>query len=79
VRKILLHKAELKKLSSKIKDKGMTIIPHKLYFNERGFAKLEICLAQGKQEFDNRESIKERDSKTELDRARKAFKNKYEV
>ncbi len=71
IRKLLLHKAELRKLHTKIKEKGLTIIPHKMYFNERGFCKIEIALAQGKKTFDKRETIKARDNKTELDRLRK--------
>ncbi len=70
-RRLLLHKSELKKLERRVTEKGYTIVPYKLYFSERGFAKLEIALAQGKKEFDKRESIKERDSKRELDRVKK--------
>jgi SsrA-binding protein len=71
VRKLLLHKAELRKLNTKMKEKGLTIVPHKMYFNDRGFCKIEIALAQGKKTFDKRETIKARDNKTELDRLRK--------
>ncbi len=71
IRKLLLHKAELRKLNTKMKEKGLTIVPHKMYFNERGFCKIEIALAQGKKTFDKRETIKARDNKTELDRLRK--------
>lgn len=71
VRKLLLHKAELRKLGTKLKEKGLTVVPHKMYFNERGFCKIEIALAQGKKTFDKRETIKARDNKTELDRLRK--------
>lgn len=66
VRKLLLNKRELLKLLSKIKEKGLTIIPTKLFINERGFAKLEIALAKGKKEFDKRESIKERETKVKI-------------
>lgn len=59
-RKLLLKKNELKKLN-KTKEKGMTIIPTKLFINSRGFAKLEIALAQGKKLYDKRQSIKEKD------------------
>ncbi|MFD1631254.1 SsrA-binding protein SmpB [Pseudopedobacter beijingensis] len=67
-RKLLLTKKELKKLSIKGEDKGLTIIPLRIFINERGFAKMEIALAQGKKDFDKRESIKERDVKREMDR-----------
>ncbi|ADY52546.1 SsrA-binding protein [Pseudopedobacter saltans DSM 12145] len=67
-RKLLLTKKELKKLIIKGEDKGLTIIPLRIFINERGFAKMEIALAQGKKSFDKRESIKERDIKREMDR-----------
>lgn len=67
-RKLLLTKKELKKLAIKGEDKGLTIIPLRIFINERGFAKMEIALAQGKKSFDKRESIKERDIKREMDR-----------
>lgn len=70
-RVLLLQKKELKKLRSKGEEKGYTIVPLRIFINERGFAKLEIALAQGKKEFDKRDSIKERDTKRELDRAMK--------
>jgi SsrA-binding protein len=70
-RVLLLNKKELKKLREKGEEKGFTIIPLKLFISERGFAKLEIGLAQGKKSFDKRENIKERESKIELDRAMK--------
>jgi SsrA-binding protein len=60
-RKLLLTKRELKKLHTKVKEKGFTIIPVLLYINEKGIAKLNISLARGKKEFDKREAIKEKD------------------
>lgn len=72
LRKLLLTKKEIQKLEGKIKEKGLTIIPYKVFFNERGLAKIEIALAKGKKSFDKRESIKERDTKKEVDRALKA-------
>ena len=72
VRKLLLGKKELKRLHDKIKEKGLTIIPISLFFNERGFAKLEIALAKGKKTFDKRDSIKDRESKVNLDRELKS-------
>ena len=70
-RKVLLKKQQLKKLFKKKEEKGMTIIPYKIYFSERGFVKLEIALAEGKKQYDKRASIKERDNKRELDRMKK--------
>jgi SsrA-binding protein len=70
-RRLLLRKPELKKLERRVTEKGLTIVPYKLYFSQRGFAKLEIALAQGKKAFDKRETIKERDSKRDLERLKK--------
>lgn len=70
-RKLLLNKGELNKLDKKVKEKGFTIVPVRLYFSERGLAKLEIALAQGKKSFDKRHSIKEKDTKRDLDRLRR--------
>ncbi len=71
IRKLLLKKAELKKLERKVKEKGLTIVPYKLFISERRFAKIIIQLAQGKKSFDKRETIKARDSKREIDRLKK--------
>jgi SsrA-binding protein len=68
---LLLNKKELKKLRDKTEEKGFTIVPLALFISDRGFAKLEIGLAQGKKTFDKRDTIKERESKIELDRAMK--------
>ncbi len=72
-RKLLLNKKELVKLQSKIKEKGTTIIPTRLYINERGFAKLEIGLARGKKSFDKRESLKKAEATREMSRIRKEY------
>ena len=70
-RKLLLTRNELNKLEKKVKEKGFTIVPVRLYFSERGLAKLEIALAQGKKSYDKRHSIKEKDTKRDLDRLRR--------
>lgn len=70
-RQLLLTKKELKKLREKGEEKGFTIVPLRIYISDRGFAKIEIALAQGKKDFDKRETIKERESKRELDRVMK--------
>ena len=67
-KKILLKKTELIKLETKAEEKGLTIIPLRLFINERGFAKLEIALARGKKTHDKRNTIKEKDIKRELNR-----------
>jgi SsrA-binding protein len=71
IRKLLLKKGELKKLERKVKEKGLTIVPYKLFISERGLAKVLIELAQGKKAYDKRESIKARDSKRDLERIKK--------
>ena len=60
-RKLLLKKKELKKLANKLTDKGLTVIPTRLFINDGGLAKLDIALAKGKKLYDKRDSIKERD------------------
>jgi len=67
-RKLLLHNYELQKLKKKLKDIGNTIIPLKLYINDKGKAKILIALAKGKKLFDKREAIKERENKKNLNR-----------
>jgi SsrA-binding protein len=67
-RKLLLKRSELKKLEGKIEEKGLTLVPTRLFINDRGFAKVEIALGRGKKTHDKRESIKERDVKRELNR-----------
>ena len=67
-RKLLLRKREIRKLVNKLKDKGYTLIPLKIWFNEKGFAKIQIGLAKGKKLHDKRASIKEREAKRELKR-----------
>ena len=67
-RKLLLQSKELRKLQRQTKETGKSIIPLRLYINEKGLAKLEIALCQGKHEYDKRQTIKERDDKRELDR-----------
>jgi SsrA-binding protein len=68
---LLLNKKELAKLRINIEEKGFTIIPLKIFTSERGFAKLEIGLAQGKKIYDKRETLKDRDAKLEMSRAMK--------
>jgi len=70
-RKLLLKKAELRKLERKTKEKGLSIVPFKIFFNDRGFVKVMIALGQGKKSYDKRETIKERDTKRDLQRIKK--------
>ena len=74
-RKLLLNKRELRVLQKNVQAKGLTIIPLRLFTNEKGMAKLEIGLCRGKKTYDKRESLKEQDTKRDLDRIKKEFKN----
>ena len=67
-RKLLLKRSELKKIEGKVEEKGLTLVPTRLFINDRGLAKMEIALGRGKKLHDKRDSIKERDAKRELDR-----------
>ena len=72
-RKLLLHQREIKKLIGGVTRKGYTIVPLKLYFNERGYAKLEIALAKGKKTYNKKEDIKRRDLERETRREMKKY------
>ena len=72
-RKLLLTARELRKLKTKVQEKGLTIIPVVLYINEKGLAKLDISLARGKHYFDKRESLKTKDSKRDIEKQLKGF------
>ncbi len=74
-RKLLLNKKELRKLEKESQNKGLTIIPLRLFTNEKGYAKIEIALAKGKKNYDKRESLKEQDTKRDLSRIKKSFNN----
>jgi len=67
-RKLLLKKKEIRKIKSQMEEKGLTIVPLRMFINDRGFAKLEIATAKGKKIHDKREAIKERDINRELER-----------
>ena len=70
-RKLLLQRRELQRWQKKVKESGLTIIPLKLFINERGLAKLEVGLCRGKKVYDKRESIKQRDADRDMDRMMK--------
>ncbi len=73
-RKILLHKKEIRKLEQKVKNKGVSIIPLKMYFTPKGYIKLEIGIAKGKRSYEKKQKIKERDIIRDMDRELKRFK-----
>ena len=70
-RKLLLNKKELEKLYKEVKNKGLTIVPLKVFINEKGFAKVLISLAKGKKLYDKRQVIKESENKRQLNRIKK--------
>ncbi|MBC7411086.1 MAG: SsrA-binding protein SmpB [Bacteroidia bacterium] len=70
-RKLLLNKRELEKISTLLKNKSHTVIPLKIFFTDKGWAKLEIAVAKGKKEYDKRDSLKTKDAKREIDSAMK--------
>lgn len=70
-RKLLLNKKELKKIQRLVKETGYTIVPTRLFINDRGLAKLNIAVARGKKQYDKRQSLKEKDDKRMLDRVMK--------
>jgi len=71
-RKLLLHRYEIKKLYGKVNEKGFSLIPLKIYF-QNGKAKLTLALAKGKRKFDKRETIRRRDEQRDLERSKKEF------
>lgn len=75
-RKLLLHHKEIQKVSGKVQQAGLTLIPLKVYFNSRGRAKVELALARGKKQYDRREALKKREAKREIERAIKSAKTR---
>ncbi|MEM6803332.1 MAG: SsrA-binding protein SmpB [Bacteroidota bacterium] len=73
IRKLLLNKKEIRKIRKGLDQKGYTLVPLKVYFNDRNFAKMDIALGKGKKVADKRESMKERDTKREMDRQMKDY------
>lgn len=72
-RKLLLHNREITRLIGKTQEKGLTLIPMKVYFTPKGKVKIELALARGKRKYDKRQSLKEKDMKREIDQARKRY------
>jgi SsrA-binding protein len=73
-RKLLLHKAEIHRIRTKLEQRGFTLVPLRIYFNERGLAKIELALARGKRQYDKRKAITERDQKRDVDRSMKKYR-----
>ena len=73
-RKLLLHKAEIRKVSGKLEQRGFTFVPLRIFFNDRGLAKIELALARGKRKYDKRRKIDERIQKRDVDRDMKKYR-----
>lgn len=72
-RKLLLRREELERLRGRLTQKGLTLIPLRLYFSDRGWAKLEIGLAQGRRKYDKRQALREKETRRDLERLRKRY------
>jgi len=75
-RKLLLHKAEIRKIKIKLEQRGFTLVPLRIYFNDRGLAKIELALARGKRKYDKRKIIDERTQKRDVERDMKKYRRK---
>ncbi|MCE5185164.1 MAG: SsrA-binding protein SmpB [Planctomycetaceae bacterium] len=73
-RKLLLHKNQIRKIRTKLEQRGFTLVPIKIYFNERGKAKIELALATGKKLHDKRQAIQEKQAKRDISRDMKRYK-----
>jgi len=73
-RKLLLHKAEIHRIKTKLEQRGFTLVPLRIYFNKRGLAKIELALAKGKKQYDKRKAITEREQKRDDDRSMKKYR-----
>jgi SsrA-binding protein len=75
-RKLLLHKSEIRRIRTKLEQRGFTLVPLRIYFNNRGLAKTELALAKGKRQYDKRRAITERQQKRDVDRDTKKYRRK---
>ncbi|HUW19057.1 MAG TPA: SsrA-binding protein SmpB [Sedimentisphaerales bacterium] len=75
-RKLLLHKAEIRKIRIKLEQRGFTLVPLQIYFNDKGLAKVELALARGKRKYDKRRAINERTQKRDIERDMKKYRRK---
>jgi len=73
-RKLLLHKQQIKRIQVKLEQRGFTLVPLRIYFNQRGLAKVELALARGKRQYDKRATIAEKQQKRDLDRDIKKYR-----
>ncbi len=75
-RKLLLHSREIHRLDQKVKERGFSIVPLQLFFNDKGRIKVEIALVRGRREYEKKQKLKERDIRREMDREVQRFRNK---
>jgi SsrA-binding protein len=73
-RKLLLHKTEIRKVRVKLEQRGFTFVPLRIYFNNKGLAKIELALARGKRQYDKRKTMAERQQKKDVDRSMKKYR-----
>lgn len=73
-RKLLLHKLEIRRITTKLEQRGFTLVPLRIYFNKRGLAKIELALARGKRKYDKRQAITERDQRRDVDRDMRKYR-----
>ncbi len=73
-RKLLLHKIEIRRIRTKLEQRGFTLVPLQIYFNNKGIAKVELALAKGKRQYDKRRAITERQQKKDIDRNTKKYR-----
>ncbi|MHC4478824.1 MAG: SsrA-binding protein SmpB [Planctomycetota bacterium] len=75
-RKLLLHKGQIRKIRTKLDQRGFTLVPLKIYFNDKGLAKIELALARGKRKYDKRRAIDERTRKRDVERDMKKYRRR---
>jgi SsrA-binding protein len=73
-RKLLLHKHEIRKIYTKLEQRGYTLVPLRIYFNSKGIAKIELALAKGKRKYDKRQAIAEREQKKDIEKRMKKYR-----
>jgi len=73
-RKLLLHRTEIRKIKNKLEQRGFTLVPLRIYFGARGFAKIELALARGKRQYDKRRTMTEREQKRDVNRGIKRYR-----
>jgi SsrA-binding protein len=73
-RKLLLHKHEIRKIYTKLEQRGYTLVPLRIYFNQKGIAKTEVALARGKRQYDKRRAITEREQKRDVEKRMKKYR-----